>query len=200
MTISAAVAFLEKAFDVLNKEYFESALSKPLITIQSTPGTYGHYTCYDAWKSSKTAKGYREINLGAETLDRPTANVIATLVHEMVHMYCDMNGIKDTSRGGTYHNSRFKEEAEKRGLSIEYDKKIGWSITQPTKALRSLCAREHWNGKLTVHRAWTPKDPKEPKTSSTRKYTCPCCGNSVRATKAVNIICADCQEIMQTPA
>lgn len=118
----------------------------------------------------------------------------------MVHMYCDMNGIKDTSRGGTYHNSRFKEEAEKRGLSIEYDKKIGWSITQPTKSLRSLCAREHWNGKLTVHRAWKPKDPKDPKPSSTRKYECPCCGNSVRATKAVNIICADCNEIMQTPA
>lgn len=64
MTISAAVAFLEKAFDVLNKEYFESALSKPLITIQSTPGTYGHYTKFDAWKSTKTDKGYREINLG----------------------------------------------------------------------------------------------------------------------------------------
>ena len=41
-----------------------------------------------------------------------------------------------------------QEEAEKRGLSIEYNKRIGWSITQPTKQLRSLCAREHWIGKL----------------------------------------------------
>ena len=35
-----------------------------------------------------------------------------------------------------------------------------------------------------------------PKTSSTRKYLCPCCGNSVRATKAVNIACLDCAEQM----
>ena len=28
--------------------------------------------------------------------------------------------------------------------------------------------------------------------SSTRKYLCPVCGNSVRATKDVNILCMDC--------
>jgi hypothetical protein len=105
--------------------------------------------------------------------------------------------ISGTSRGGTYHNSRFKAEAEKRGLSIEYDKKIGWSIIQPTPALRSLCARQHWNGKLTVHRSWQPKDPKEKVPSSTRKYVCPVCGMSVRATKEVNLICGDCRETME---
>ena len=31
-----------------------------------------------------------------------------------------------------------------------------------------------------------------PRTSSTRKYICPCCGNSVRATKEVHIACLDC--------
>ncbi len=35
-----------------------------------------------------------------------------------------------------------------------------------------------------------------PRPSSTRKYICPCCGNSVRATKAVNIACLDCNERM----
>ena len=29
------------------------------------------------------------------------------------------------------------------------------------------------------------------------KYTCPCCGNSVRATKVVNIRCADCDIMME---
>ena len=32
----------------------------------------------------------------------------------------------------------------------------------------------------------------KPKISSTRKYICPCYGNSVRATKIVNIGCLDC--------
>ena len=36
-----------------------------------------------------------------------------------------------------------------------------------------------------------------PKPSSTRKLICPCCGNSVRATKTVRIMCMDCMEQMQ---
>ena len=34
--------------------------------------------------------------------------------------------------------------------------------------------------------------PATGRTSSTRKVACPCCGQSVRATKKVNIICGDC--------
>lgn len=34
------------------------------------------------------------------------------------------------------------------------------------------------------------------KKSSTRKYVCPCCGMSVRATKVVNIKCGDCNVTM----
>ena len=34
----------------------------------------------------------------------------------------------------------------------------------------------------------------EPRKSSSRKYACPCCGMSVRATKVVNIACMDCDE------
>lgn len=33
-----------------------------------------------------------------------------------------------------------------------------------------------------------------PRRSSSRKYECPCCGMSVRATKIVNIACLDCDE------
>lgn len=38
---------------------------------------------------------------------------------------------------------------------------------------------------------------KTKKPSSTRKYVCPCCHQSVRATKAVNILCGDCMEKME---
>ena len=34
------------------------------------------------------------------------------------------------------------------------------------------------------------------KPSSTRKYICPKCGNSCRATKTINIICGDCMDKM----
>ena len=36
--------YLNKVFDLLNEEFFESELSRPTITIQSTPKAYGHFT------------------------------------------------------------------------------------------------------------------------------------------------------------
>ena len=106
--------YLNKLFDLLNEEFFESELSRPTITIQSTPRAYGHFSLRDdAWISKLGAT--HEINLGAGTLARPIEDVAATLLHEMVHYYNHVNGIKDTSRGYTYHNRRFKEAAEARG-------------------------------------------------------------------------------------
>lgn len=193
MTISKAAAFLEKAYDTLNKQYFESALPKAIITIQSRPGCYGHFTCFDAW--SDPAKKYKEINISAETLNRPISNTIATLLHEMVHFYCYLNKIQDTSRSGRYHNKFFKDEAEKRGLIIEYDKTIGWSVTTPSPELKSFVNAMKWK-KITLSRGMEIKD-KGKKPSSTRKYECPCCGMSVRATRDVRIACMECDEVMQ---
>lgn len=202
MTISQATAFLEEAFDALNKRYFENALSRPIITIQSDARAYGHFTPSQVWKDGQRKKTYHEINLGAETLDRPVANTIATLLHEMVHYYCHVNDIQDTSRGNTYHNKRFKAEAEARALHIEYDSKIGFSITQPTPALKSFCTSQHWRNKLTISRSGGigGPDPKPKAPSSTRKYVCPCCGASVRATKDVHLLCTDCNEHMVVQA
>lgn len=195
MTVGSVTMFLESAFDTLNKTYFENALPKATITVQSSPKAYGHFTTWEAWQNN--GKRSYEINLGAETLNRPVAATIGTLIHEMVHMYCKVNGIQDTSRGGSYHNKRFKEEAEKRGLVISYDKRIGWSITEPSKELKSFVAAQHWNGKIKMNRSYGfGEDGKGTtrKPSSTRKYICPCCGNSVRATKDVNILCYDCSD------
>lgn len=62
-------------------------------------------------------------------------------------------------------------------------------------------------GHVTVSKIWKSKagnggtqtggSTEPPKRSSTRKYVCPCCKNSVRATKAVNLICGDCMEKME---
>lgn len=188
-TMSKAAKFLETAFDTLNKQYFDSALPKVIITIQSAPGCYGHFTTYDAWRAP--SKNYKEINISAETLNRPISNTIATLVHEMVHLYCHINGIQDTSRAGRYHNAKFKEEAEKRGLQIDYDKTIGWSLTAPKPELKSFVNGQGWR-KLTIARGFEVKDPKAKKPSSTRKYECPLCGTTVRATRDVFILCGDC--------
>ena len=92
--------YLNKIFDLLNEEFFESALSRPTITIQSTPRAYGHFSLReDTWISKNGAS--HEINIGAGTLARPIEEVCATLLHEMVHYHNYILGVQDCSRGGS---------------------------------------------------------------------------------------------------
>ena len=195
--------YLNKVFDLLNAEFFESTLSRPTITIQSTPKAYGHFSLReDTWISK--LGGTHEINIGAGTLSRPIEDVAATLLHEMVHYFNYEQGIQDCSRGNTYHNRRFKEAAEARGLIVTHSDKYGWSHTSPSDRLLEvildngltdiLINRNEYTGyRITgtgTHSGSGAVLP--PKRSSTRKYICPCCGMSVRATRAVNVACMDC--------
>ena len=133
-TYNRAASYLNKLFNLLNQRFFESELTMPTITIQSTPKAYGHFTLRDdTWVSAAGATN--EINIGAGTLARPIENVCATLLHEMCHYYCHLHGVKDTSRSGTYHNRRFKETAEGHGLTVEHSEKYGWTVTSPSEAL-----------------------------------------------------------------
>lgn len=196
--------YLNKVFDLLNAEFFESALSRPTITIQSTPRAYGHFSLREDTWISKLGKTH-EINIGAGTLARPIEEVAATLLHEMVHYYNFVNGVQDCSRNGTYHNRKFKKAAEARGLIVQHSEKYGWSHTSPSDELLEfvldndltdiLISRNEFSGFQitgTGTHSGTPIGTTVPKKSSSRKYICPCCGMSVRATKEVNIACLDC--------
>ena len=200
--------FLENAYMVLNRVYFEDSLPEAVITIQSSQRTFGHITVGKVWQDSWDS--YHEVNLSAEHLNRPVPSVIATLLHECCHLYAMENNIKDTSNNYRYHNKKFKEIAEARDLEISYHESIGWSITEPTEKLIETIKKYHLDTPIEYVRVGAyglsggddngadggnGKKPK--KKSSTRKYICPVCHNSVRATKNVNILCMDCNEQMQ---
>lgn len=207
---SRTAGYLEKMFRALNAEYFDGALDEPIITMQNTPKAWGHVSKARIWQVKES--NLHELNIDAGALNRPIENLTATMIHEMVHLYCIANEIQDASRNGTYHNKRFKAEAEKRAIQIEHDKTSGYSVTSPTPELCDFVIKQGWQD-ITMTR-WGldniktggssgSKDPEkgkeeggEKKKSSTRKYQCPCCGQSVRATKAVNILCGNCMETM----
>lgn len=200
--------YLNKIFDLLNAEFFEGALSRPTITIQSTPKAYGHFSLRgDTWISKIGAT--HEINIGAGTLARPIEEGAATLLHEMVHYWNFVSGVQDCSRGGTYHNRRFKEAAEAHGLTVQHSDKYGWSHTAPSDTLLDfvleydltdiLISRNEYGGFQiggTGTHSGAHSGTAVPKRNSSRKYICPCCGMSVRATKEVNIGCLDCGKKM----
>ncbi|MBR2927583.1 MAG: SprT-like domain-containing protein [Oscillospiraceae bacterium] len=205
--MSRAVGQLEKIYSHLNEDFFEGTLSIPIITVQSKPGTYGHCSVAKVWQRPDGST--YELNIAAEVLNYPIEETLDTMIHEMVHLYCRENGIKEVSRGGTYHNGRFKAEAEKRGLECFRCGQHGWN-TRPSERLVEYALSKDWNEiRIGRNSGFQPiridsSGTSQPGTfgngerrpSSTRKLQCPCCGNSVRATKAVRIMCMDCMQQM----
>lgn len=214
-----AVNELNNIYDSLNRDYYNGELPEVVITIQSSSNrrAYGWFA-KDRWGiMNDRKKGFDEINISAEYLSRPIENIISTLQHEMVHLYCEVNEIKDTSNNNVYHNKRFKEEAEKRGLSIEKAPTIGWSVTTPTEVFKEYINTLNINednfkffrrspyfipmsvgdgdteGGDGEDNGGNEEDNKtaEPKKKST-KYTCPTCGIEVRGFIGLHIKCCDC--------
>ena len=217
MQVSEITAFLENAYDVLNRRFFDGELTPVVITVQSSVHSHGHYTPWNSWV--KNGEGYREINLSAESLRRNIESVISTLQHESVHHYCDLKGIKDTSRNGTYHNKRFKAEAEKRGLIIDYDPRIGHSITYPGPEIIELVREMGWENIDLSRRHFeealaddsenpdgagsdssatdTDGSEKKKRKSGVRVYQCEKCKVKVRATRDIRLACLECDCEMQ---
>lgn len=199
--------YLNKVFKLINSEYFDNELEMPTITIQSTVGAYGHVTTSKVWKTESGKASY-ELNIGADYLDRPIENIVATLIHEGCHLYAMQNGIKDTSNRGVYHNKRFKALAEDRGLIIEKHSRYGWTITTPSEATINFCIDNDLQEVLITRHTGitftgvgtgkngngTPVKPTAPKKGNSIKWICPCCGAIVRSTKILNIVCGDCNE------
>lgn len=76
---SRAAGYLEKIFRTLNQDLFAGEIEEPIITIQSTPGAYGHVTVAKAWTKGNEER--HELNISADWLNRPIENVVATMIH-----------------------------------------------------------------------------------------------------------------------
>ena len=203
-TYERAIRYLQHIFRLIDTAYFNNSLIMPTITIQQSVGAYGHITVDKVWHSN--ISDTHELNISAEYLSRPIVNLVATLIHEAVHLYALQNNIKDTSNRGVYHNRKFKELAEERGLIISKHKQYGWTITSPSNELYEFCKNNNLSDIQLVRRTTTnipdnddakpTSKPKNLKPTSTRKYMCRC-GNSFRATKELNVICVVCKQMYE---
>lgn len=128
---------LMNAFNNINEHYFNNELEKVIITLKegSKKNAFSWIECNKNWKQGVNER--HEINISSDYLNRPVNDIIATLMHEMCHLYALQNGIKDTSSANIYHNKKFKEIAEDHGLHIEFSEHIGYSLTSLTDDTKS---------------------------------------------------------------
>jgi len=195
--------YLNKLYDMLNADFFKNAMERPVITIQSTPKAYGHFSLYNAWNVK--GRGVPEINIGAGTLDRPIELIATTLLHEMTHQFNAINNQPDVSRNGTYHNKQFKKVAEAHGLVVSQSLLYGWNVTEPADSLLEWILendlsdielnRNEFNFKLggadggCDGRGGKNKPINK---GSYRRYECPKCGLIARTTKEARLVCGEC--------
>ncbi|WP_336775354.1 SprT-like domain-containing protein [Paenibacillus sp. MMO-58] len=215
--IQAATNELHRAFELLNKNFFDGELPEPAITIQSSGKrlSMGWCTTKEVWRDQEGKIRKYELNISAEYLNIELMETMDTMMHEMVHLYNLVNGIQDCSRGGTYHNNRFKKESERRGFYYPDNKPhstYGWSFSRLTDETKEKILHLGINhAAFQIARRTTPlpeissnQDTESQggntvspgtKKSNSYKWTCPNCDLIVRSSKEkVNIICGDCNE------
>jgi hypothetical protein len=89
----------------------------------------GHFAAMRWADGAGAGERLAEVFVGGEGLARGPVDVLGTLLHEAAHAIAHVRGIKDTSRQGRWHNTRFKALAEELGIEVTRDPAIGWSPT-----------------------------------------------------------------------
>lgn len=102
-------------------------------------GKWGHWAS-SRWRIEGELRG--EVLVAGEALAPdagdalsklpPHVRALAVLLHEAAHAIADARGVQDVSRGGRYHNARYKVVAEELGLLCECAGPHGWNQTTPS--------------------------------------------------------------------
>jgi len=159
--------------------------------------TLGHFAAMRWHTSTESAEQLAEVFIGGEGLQRGPAGVLATLLHEAAHALAHTRGIKDTSRQGRYHNTKFKALAEELGITVTKDPRIGWSPTELPKTTRAAYATtvDNLTRALRLYRTAERHDSGTTKTNNPPPCVCEC-GRRIRVATSVReagpITCGIC--------
>jgi hypothetical protein len=142
---SAVVKKLEQAWTTIRQRHPEL----PLVIFTLGSGTVekgahrlGHFVPRRWHANGQDRAGpMPEVFVSGEGLQLGGRQVLGTLLHEGVHALAHVKGITDTSRGGRYHNKRYKALAELIGLDVAQVGTIGWSNTTVTDATATTYAK-----------------------------------------------------------
>lgn len=117
---------LETAFRFFNRELFDGSLPDALMTIpHKGKGTRGYVTV-NRFTGRKTGRPANEVALNPVHFAGPLQDILATLVHQMVHLWQHCHD--KPSRGG-YHNRSWAEKILALGLHPSSTGKPGGKTT-----------------------------------------------------------------------
>lgn len=194
----------QQAYEHFNKALFGNELPNALITLQRRKGTFGYFSG-DRFNNSE-GRAADEIALNpARFGDRPPIDLLATLVHEMVHLWQHHQG---TPGRGRYHNREWAEKMKSVGLQPtdtgeEGGKETGETVNHMItpgglfeQAARKLIAKDFaivWKETPTTPLPQLDGDgtAPAPKSGKRVRYACPDCELKAWAKHDARLVCGD---------
>ena len=174
-----------------------------IIIASGTDGKHPRWGHHAPGRWNVAGEQLTEIMISGEGLRRTAREVLATLLHEAAHALAHARGIKDTSRQGRYHNTKFKKCAEEVGLAVEHDDNFGWSVTTITPATELAYASQlqALTDAMTLWRhGEAATGPKARRNHNLIAAICPC-GRSIRVAASTlaeaPITCQACDQDFQ---
>ena len=163
---------LSRIFDQFNSHFWNNELpssDKIIITFSPTKYALGHLTQAKVWRNTSGNDGKYELNISAYSIGRDIYEVCGTLLHEQVHLYCNINNIHDTSNQGHYHNKSFKKAAENHGLICMKYGNYGYCQTELTEESKKYVDT------LNIKRFEYQRNKSNTAQNNLIKYSCPLC-------------------------
>lgn len=208
-------AAFQNAFDYFNKVLFAGELPQVLLTLSRSGKKIAGQFKTNAWASSAddiNDDAYKmpvqhEISLNPETFNYGETEIYSTLVHEMVHLWQEVNG---TAPRKCYHDKGFAEKMELVGLTpsstgMPGGKRTGQKMGDyPTPNGVFLQALEKMPknylfpfftyGAIGADKEEGEGEDKGEKKKNKIKYTCPGCDANAWGKPELKLICGECEE------
>jgi hypothetical protein len=203
---------LQQAYEALNRFLFEGELPNCLITLQRSKKSYGYF-CGDRFgRADGTLTDEIALN-PSHFRDRPQEEVLATLAHEMVHLWQHHFGKPGRGR---YHNKEWAEKMKSIGLQptstgkddgAETGDVMGHIIVSDgafDRAVRKLLAKglvvswiEQPEKQADTAEDDDEKVEKESKSDKRVRYLCPHRDTKAWAKHGAKLVCGEHMEPME---
>lgn len=133
------VEYLEERFDTFNRMCFEGVLPRIPIRLSNARSFVGRlqYRPVRDWLGRTVRREDFVLRISTR-FDLPEAEVEDTLIHEMIHYWIALEGIRDTSTHGKAFRAKMKEINDRHGRHLTISHK-----STPEELDRDTCIRNH---------------------------------------------------------
>lgn len=198
--------FINKLFNFLNQNLFENCLDEVALTFVDYGLTKRDKTITLGRFNSKgwnyKGKDIPSIMITNEWLLSETRNyyeLIATIIHEMVHFECQLKSLNDI-KNTNYHTVVFKNVGMIRGLIFDEmpDNKYGFSnckLSDNTKKIiDEFIKKNNFFFNTPFHKNTIQKNNSKKSLKKYFKFTCPNCNTNIQSGLKAKTICGECKE------